>query len=129
LTVVDNQVDQTTGTIRIKATFPNANLQLWPGQFVNVRLLVDTLRDAVVVAAAAVQQGPTGTFVYVVGSDSKASLRRVSVAQQGDTETVIAEGLKSDEQVVTTGFARLSDGKAVRLGAPGGSAHGEDSER
>jgi len=129
LTVVDNQVDQTTGTIRIKATFPNAELQLWPGQFVNIRLLVDTLRNAVVVPAAAVQQGPNGTFVYVVGSNNKVSLRTVSVAQQGDNETVIGQGLESGEQVVTTGFARLSDGKAVRVGASGGTGRGEDAER
>ena len=127
LTVVDNQVDQTTGTIRIKATFPNANLQLWPGQFVNVRLLVDKLHDAVVVPAAAVQQGPNGTFVYVVGADSKAALRNVTVAQQGDSETVIGDGIESGEQVVTTGFARLSDGKAVRVGKPGGAVRGEDA--
>ena len=64
LQVVDNQVDQTTGTVRLKAEFPNANLQLWPGQFVNVRLLVDTLKQVVVVPTAAVQRGPNGTFVY-----------------------------------------------------------------
>jgi multidrug efflux system membrane fusion protein len=122
-------VDQTTGTIRIKATFPNANLQLWPGQFVNVRLLVDTLRNAVVVPAAAVQQGPSGTFVYVVGSDNKVSLHAVGIAQQGDNETVIGQGLESGERVVTTGFARLSDGKAVRVGPPSGTARGEDAER
>ena len=129
LTVVDNQVDQTTGTIRIKATFPNTELQLWPGQFVNIRLLVDTLHNAVVVPAAAVQQGPGGTFVYIVGRDSKVSLRTVSVAQQGDSETVVGQGLESGEQVVTTGFARLSEGKAVKVAARGATALGEDAQR
>ncbi len=65
LQVVDNQVDQTTGTVRMKAEFPNANLQLWPGQFVNVRLLIDTLKQVVVIPTPAVQRGPNGTFAYV----------------------------------------------------------------
>ena len=64
--VVDNQVDQITGTVKLKAEFPNANLQLWPGQFVNVRLLIDTLKQVVVIPTGAVQRGPNGTFVYVV---------------------------------------------------------------
>ena len=68
LKVVDNQVDQTTGTIKLKAEFPNRELQLWPGQFVNVRLLIDTLKQVVVVPTAAVQRGPNGTFVYVVAA-------------------------------------------------------------
>ena len=68
--VIDNQVDQTTGTVKLKAEFPNANLQLWPGQFVNVRVLIDTLRQVVVVPTAAIQRGPNGTFVYVVKDDS-----------------------------------------------------------
>ena len=68
--MIDNQVDQTTGTVKLKAEFPNANLQLWPGQFVNVRVLIDTLRQVVVVPTAAVQRGPNGTFVYVVKDDN-----------------------------------------------------------
>ena len=70
LTGIDNQVDSTTGTLRLKAEFPNANYQLWPGQFVNVRLLVETLKDVVVVPTGAVQRGPRGTFVYVVKDDN-----------------------------------------------------------
>ena len=77
LKVIDNQVDQTTGTIRLKADFPNEKLQLWPGQFVNVRLLLDTLEQVVVVPTSAVQRGPEGTFVYVVGADNKASVRPI----------------------------------------------------
>ena len=107
--VIDNQIDPTTGTVRIKAEFPNANLQLWPGQFVNVRLLVDTLRQVVVVPTAAVQRGPTGTFVFVIGEDSTVAVRRVTVARQDDVRAVIADGLKAGERVVTTGFARLAD--------------------
>jgi multidrug efflux system membrane fusion protein len=85
LQVIDNQMDQTTGTIRMKAEFPNKNLQLWPGQFINIRLLVDTLKQVVVVPTAAVQRGPQGTFVYVVGDDSKVAVRPITVAQQDDT--------------------------------------------
>ncbi len=74
--VIDNQVDPTTGTVRIKAEFPNANLQLWPGQFVNVRLLIDTLRQVVVVPTSAVQRGPTGTFVFIIDEDLTVAIRR-----------------------------------------------------
>ena len=85
LQVIDNQVDQTTGTIRLKADFPNKDLQLWPGQFVNVRLLLETLEQVVVVPTSAVQRGPEGTFVYVVGADNKVAVRPVTVAQQDET--------------------------------------------
>lgn len=115
LQVIDNQMDQTTGTVRMKAEFPNANLQLWPGQFVNIRLLVDTLRQVVVVPTAAVQRGPQGTFVYVVGDDSKVAVRPATVAQQDDTQAVISDGLKAQEQVVTSGFTRLSNGTRVAV--------------
>ena len=125
LQVIDNQMDQTTGTIRMKAEFPNANLQLWPGQFINVRLLVDTLRQVVTIPTAAVQRGPQGTFVYVI-EDSKVAVRPVTVAQQDDTRAVISDGLKAQEQVVTTGFTRLSNGTRVNVQAsdapPSGAA-------
>ena len=84
LQVVDNQVDQTTGTVKLKAEFPNADLQLWPGQFVNVRLLVETLRQVVVVPTAAVQRGPNGPFVYVVDEGEAVAVRPVTVSQQDD---------------------------------------------
>lgn len=113
--VIDNQVDPTTGTIRLKAEFPNENLQLWPGQFVNIRLLINTLKQVVVVPTAAVQRGPSGTFVYVVGADSKVSVHNVTVAQQDDTQAVIASGLEAGEHVVTTGFARLAPGTEVEM--------------
>ena len=93
--VIDNQVDQTTGTIKLKAEFPNANLQLWPGQFVNVRVLIDTLRQVVVVPTAAVQRGPSGAFVYVLKDDNTVTVRRVTIAQQDDVQAVIATGLRS----------------------------------
>jgi multidrug efflux system membrane fusion protein len=115
LQVIDNQMDQTTGTIRMKAEFPNPDLQLWPGQFVNVRLLVDTLRQVVVVPTSAVQRGPNGTFVYVADAESKVAVRPVTVNQQDDTGAVISSGLAAEERVVTTGFTRLSNGTRVRV--------------
>ncbi|HVX99416.1 MAG TPA: efflux RND transporter periplasmic adaptor subunit [Pseudorhodoplanes sp.] len=117
LQVVDNQVDPTTGTVKLKAEFPNSDLQLWPGQFVNVRLVIDTLRDAVVVPTAAVQRGPNGTFVYVIDGEN-AKIRNVHVAQQDDMQAVIASGLEGNERVVTSGFTRLSDGAQITVGQP-----------
>jgi multidrug efflux system membrane fusion protein len=115
LQVIDNQMDQTTGTIRMKAEFPNAELQLWSGQYVNIRLLVETLKQVVVVPTAAVQRGPNGAFVFVVGADSTVAVRPVTVAQQDDTRAVVSNGVKTDEQVVTTGFTRLSAGARVAV--------------
>jgi multidrug efflux system membrane fusion protein len=112
LQVVDNQVDQATGTVKLKAEFPNAELQLWPGQFVNVRLLIETLRQVVTIPTGAVQRGPNGTFVYVMTEDTVA-VRPVTVSQQDDVTAVVTSGLKAQDRVVTTGFARISDGTKV----------------
>jgi multidrug efflux system membrane fusion protein len=120
VTVIDNQVDQTTGTVRLKAEFPNATLQLWPGQFVNVRLLINTLRQVVVVPTAAVQRGPNGTFVYIIKDDNKVTVRPVTITQQDDQQAVLASGLQAGEHVVTTGFGRLAEGTLVQsTGAEG----------
>ncbi|MDA9546393.1 transporter [Bradyrhizobium sp. CCBAU 45321] len=116
LTGIDNQVDQTTGTLKLKAEFPNANYQLWPGQFVNVRLKVETLTQALVVPTSAVQRGPIGTFSYVIGADNIVSAKPVTVTQQNEHDAVIASGLSVSERVVTTGFANLSDGSKVIVG-------------
>jgi multidrug efflux system membrane fusion protein len=121
LTVIDNQVDQTTGTVKFKAEFPNADLQLWPGQFVNVRLLVDTLKQVVVVPTGAVQRGPNGTFVYVAKDDNTAQMRNVTVTQQDETQSVVTDGLKPPERVITTGFSRLSDGAQITLSTGDGT--------
>ena len=115
LRVVDNQVDQTTGTVKMKAEFPNTKLQLWPGQFVNVRVLIETITQATTVPTAAVQRGPTGTFVYVVGDDKKVVSKPVAVPQQDDTRAVIASGVKAGDVVVTSGFARLKEGAEVAV--------------
>ena len=92
---IDNQVDPTTGTLKLKAEFPNANFQLWPGQFVNIRLKVETLAKAVVVPTSAVQRGPVGTFSYVIGADGIATAKPVVVTQQNETDAVIASGLSA----------------------------------
>jgi multidrug efflux system membrane fusion protein len=126
LQVVDNQVDQTTGTVKLKAEFPNPNLQLWPGQFVNVQLLIDTIENAIVVPTAAVQRGPQGTFVYAVDGD-KVAMRNVTVTQQDDTRAVIATGVKAGDKVVTSGFAQLTDGTAIAISSPDGTPQAEIS--
>jgi membrane fusion protein, multidrug efflux system len=115
VTVINNQVDQTTGTVQLKAEFPNKDTQLWPGQFVNVRVLIDTLRQVVVVPTAAVQRGPDGVYVYVVKDDETVAMRPVTVQQQDDQQAVIASGLMAQEQVATTGFARLAEGTRVAV--------------
>jgi membrane fusion protein, multidrug efflux system len=116
LTVIDNQVDQTTGTVKLKAEFPNKDLQIWPGQFVNVKLLIDTLRRAIVVPSAAVQRGPNGTFAYVANDDDTVTVHPVTVAQQDDVQAVIAAGIEEGERVVTTGFSQLTDGAKIAIG-------------
>jgi multidrug efflux system membrane fusion protein len=117
--VINNQVDQTTGTVQLKAEFPNLQVQLWPGQFVNIRVLIDTLRRAVVVPTAAVQLGPDGAFVYVVTEDDTVTVQPVTVRQQDDRQAVIASGLQASDQVVTTGFGRLADGTKVEPASAG----------
>lgn len=122
LEVVDNQVDQGTGTVRLKAVFPNDKLPLWPGAFVNVRLTTRILRGVTVVPTAAVQRGPEGPFVYVVEGD-KAVLRPVAITLQTEAITVLASGVTPPERIVTAGFARLTDGGRITItGSPDGAA-------
>jgi len=127
LRVVDNQVDPTTGTVKLKAEFPNANLQLWPGQFVNIRLLIDTLKQVVVIPTGAVQRGPNGTFVFVIKDDNTAAMRPITVQKQDEIQIVVSKGLVPPERVVTTGFARLTDGSKVTISD--GSTPGATSAR
>jgi membrane fusion protein, multidrug efflux system len=116
LTGIDNQVDPTTGTLKFKAEFPNTNFQLWPGQFVNVRLKVETLTKAIVVPTSAAQRGPAGTFSYVIGDDDIVTAKPIVVTQQNENDAVIASGLSPSDRVVTTGFTNLSDGAKVIVG-------------
>ncbi len=116
--VIDNQVDPTTGTIKVKATFANDSQMLWPGQFVNVRLFVDTLRGVVVVPTASVQRGPTGPFVYVVTDENTVKKTDVVVGRQDEQMSVIQRGVEPPMRVVMTGFARISDGSKVAPTSP-----------
>ncbi len=115
LLTVDNQVDTTTGTVRFKAVFPNKGNELFPNQFVNARLLVETKRDAVIVPASAVQRGPQGTFVYVVKPDKTAAVRPVTLGVTEGGDTSVAAGLSAGEIVVADGAERLRDGSPVEV--------------
>jgi len=118
LTVLDNQIDPATGTITMKASFANERLLLWPGAFVTVRLKARTLRDATTVPPVAVQRGPRGSFVFVVGEDLKAERRMVRVEHEDLQTAVIAEGLQPGDRVVVDGASRLSDGTKVTISPP-----------
>jgi multidrug efflux system membrane fusion protein len=121
LTVLDNQVDPTTGTIKLKATFPNAEDKLWPGGFVGVRLLVDVAKAATVVPPAAVQRGPSGTYVYVLSAGDHVKRRSVTVAHEDENASVVTAGVEPGDQVVIDGAARLTDGARVTLAEPAGA--------
>jgi multidrug efflux system membrane fusion protein len=118
LTVLDNQIDPTTGTIKLKATFPNSAGTLWPGGFVGVRLRVDTVRDATVVPQAAVQRGPRGSFVYVIDQDSTAHRKTVTIGYEDDLGSVVTSGVEPGERVVVDGASRLTDGAKVSVVSP-----------
>jgi multidrug efflux system membrane fusion protein len=117
LAVLDNQVDPTTGTIKLKATFPNRDNLLWPGGFVGIRLQVKTAHQAVVVPPAAVQRGPRGAYVFVVDG---ATVKRqpVTVGYEDQQVSIVADGLQGQERVVIDGASRLSDGSKVTVAAP-----------
>ncbi|HEX3995653.1 MAG TPA: efflux RND transporter periplasmic adaptor subunit [Acetobacteraceae bacterium] len=115
LELVDNEILQTTGSIRLKADFPNLQHRLWPGELINVRLLVDTRHNGLTVAASVVQQGPQGAYSYVVGSDGTVSLRPITVAEISDGQALIDSGLKANEQVVVDGQYKLQPGAHVTI--------------
>ncbi|MBI1841694.1 MAG: efflux RND transporter periplasmic adaptor subunit [Verrucomicrobia bacterium] len=126
LSVIDNQIDTTTGTLRLKATFPNQDLRLWPGQFVNARLLLTVRRKSPVVPAAVIQRGPEGAFVFVIKEDQTVDLRPVKVGPVEQGEALIEEGLRPGEKVVVDGQYKLQRGSRIRpaeapapAGAPG----------
>lgn len=114
LLLIDNQINQTTGTIRLRATFPNQQRLLWPGELVNARLLLRTLPHGLTVATGAVQQGPKGSYVYVIGADQTVQPRPVHVAQISQGRALIDSGLKANEQVVIDGQYKLEAGTHVR---------------
>ena len=112
--VLDNQVDQNTGTIKLKATFPNPALRLWPGAFVNVRLALRVDRGVVTVPTASVQRGPQGAFVFVLGTDDVAHRQAIVVARQDESVAIVSSGLQAGQIVVTDGASRLTEGSHVR---------------
>jgi len=118
LLTADNQIDPTTGTVSLKAIFKNDDGVLFPNQFVNVHLLVDTKHAAVIAPVAAIQRGPKGTYVYVVKGDHTVETRPVTVGPAGRTEAAIESGLVPDETVVVEGVDKLRDGITVQVRAP-----------
>jgi membrane fusion protein, multidrug efflux system len=126
LAVVDNQIDPTTGTIKLKATFQNSNLKLWPGQFVNNRLLVSTRRDGIVVPASVIQRGPNGAYAYVITKDKTAEMRPVQVAQIDGGQALIDSGLQEGEQIVVDGQYKLQPGSPVQIITPNKPAKGKE---
>ncbi len=118
LELVDNQIDQTTGTVRLKAVMPNAGRRLWPGGFVNVRLLVDTAKAGLVIPAAAVQRGPQGAYAFVVKDDHTVEMRVIQVTQVESDEALVASGLTLGDRVVADGASKLQSGARVTEVAP-----------
>jgi len=129
LTTVNNQIDPTTGTVRLKAVFDNTDGLLWPNQFVNARLLLDVKKNAVVVPAAAIQRGTQGTFVFVVGQDSTAQIRQVKVGVNNGDLLAIDSGLNPGEQVVTDGQDKLQAGSKVQTHAMNGGPNGGQGDQ
>lgn len=124
LSVIDNQVDPATGTIKLKALFPNQDMRLWPGQFVTIRLKVGEMVAVPVVPAQAVRRGPGGSFVYLIANGT-AQIRKVDVTRQDEAFAVISEGLAEGDRVVIAGFPQLTDGKAVSVAGDTGVRGGE----
>jgi multidrug efflux system membrane fusion protein len=126
LAVINNQVDTTSGTIRLKAVFDNKDHALWPGQSVSTRLLVNTLKDATVVPDDAVQHGTDGLYAYTVSADNKAELRKVKVSQSIDGRTVVDEGLKPGERVITGGQFKVQPGSLVTTAVASSDSAAQD---
>jgi len=117
LSIADNHVDQTTGTVEMKARFPNATRQLWPGQFVNVKLTLQVLNNVITVPSIAVNQGPKGAFVYVVGPNKKAVVQPVTILATEGGNSVVQGGLKAGQLVITDGQMTLKAGSTVAYGS------------
>jgi len=121
LAAIDNQVDPATGTVRMKALFANEDRALFPNQFVNAQLLVDTLRGVVIIPTAAIQRSPQGIFVYVVKADSTVELRTIEVQGTDGEDSAVNKGLSGGETVVTDGLEKLRPGSKVALPKPAGT--------
>jgi multidrug efflux system membrane fusion protein len=114
LTLVDNQIDQTTGSVKLKASFPNDKRTLWPGQFINVRLRIGEVHDGLTVASRVIQRGPNGFFAFVVKPDNTVEMRPVETGQEDRGEVLVTKGLNAGERVVVDGQLRLQPGAAVQ---------------
>ncbi len=119
---IDNQINPATGTVMLKGEFSNARMALFPNQFVNVRLLVDTLEDAVVVPTAAIAIGAPGSYVYVIDNSDKVVVRKVTTSASNLDYTAVDSGLEVGDRVVTDGLDRLKDGSTVTVVAEYGAA-------
>jgi membrane fusion protein, multidrug efflux system len=114
LDLIDNQIVQTTGTIRLRASFPNAKRMLWPGELIDARLLLETRHDGLTIPASAVQQGPNGSYVWVIGSDETVQTRAVAVSQISEGQALVDSGLQANEKIVAEGQYRLVAGTRVQ---------------
>jgi membrane fusion protein, multidrug efflux system len=128
LTLVDNEIDPSTGTVRLKATFSNERNVLWPGQFVNVRVLLQQRRGVVTLPTTAIEHGPAGLFAYVVKADSTVEARPIRTAEDTEGITVVTDGVQAGERVVTTNQYRLQPGSPVHALAPANSAAGPQQQ-
>jgi multidrug efflux system membrane fusion protein len=128
LSVIDNEVESTTGTIKVKATFPNQNSQLWPGGFVTVRLRLRTDKNALVVPPAAIQRGPDGSYVYVVQANNQVTRRTVTTGYSTETIAEVTSGLNPGDVVVTDGVSRLTDNARVQILPAATVAADEDNQ-
>jgi multidrug efflux system membrane fusion protein len=120
LSVIDNEIDQATGTVKLKATFPNEDLKLWPGKFVNARLVLKTQKAATVVPAEVVQRGPQGSYAYLIKPDRTVAMQTIKVGPTENGQTVINSGLTPGQQVVVDGQYKLQPGAHVELVGPQG---------
>jgi multidrug efflux system membrane fusion protein len=118
LAVLDNEIDPATGTVKLKATFPNNDLKLWPGKFVNARLVLTTRKDATVIPSSVVQRGPQGTYAYVIKPDKTVEMRPVKVGQSEANVTIVENGLQPGESVVVDGQYKLQPGAHVEPSSP-----------
>jgi multidrug efflux system membrane fusion protein len=120
--LIDNQIDQSTGTIRIKARFPNTHNTLWPGEFVMMRMLVKTEHNALTIPSSAVQRGPDGAFTFVVRADSTAEVRPITLGDETNGTTLVNSGLQPGEMVVTSNQYRVQPGSHLALSNPAPAA-------
>jgi membrane fusion protein, multidrug efflux system len=128
LATIDNQIDPSTGTVKLRAQFPNANLNLFPNQFVNVQLHVDTLQNTSLVPSSAIQRGAPGTFVYLVKPDNTVGVQVVTLGPDNGEKVAVTKGLEPGQVIVTDGADRLKDGGKVEVVQPGGQNPGQPGQ-